>query len=85
MGVNNIRLKVAEIPSEESDGFQKLQRAPCLIEGEMRDFELAQQWFMTSAGRSDHNHMTLLDLSRSQVDGCIDDAVAKVCHVVRYM
>jgi len=40
---------------------------------------------MTSASGSNHYGMTLFDLSRGEVDGCIDNAVAKVRHIVRYV
>jgi hypothetical protein len=85
MGVNDVWLKVAEIPAKDDDGFYEWQRTTRLIEGEMADFELVQQWFMTTTGRSNHHPMTLLGLSDSEVDGHIDDAVAKVRYVVRYV
>jgi hypothetical protein len=85
MRVNNVWLKVAEIPAKDNDGFYERQRTTRLIEREMADFEPVQQWFMTSTGGGDHHHMTLLGLSDSEVDGHIDDAVAEVRHVVRYV
>jgi hypothetical protein len=85
MGVNNVWLKVAEIVAKGNEGSYELQRTTCLIEKEMPDFEPMQKWFIPSAGRSDRHHMTLLGLPGSQVNGDIDDAVAKVGHIVRYV
>jgi hypothetical protein len=85
MNVNNVWLKVAEITAKSNDSFHELQRTTCLVKREMLDLEAAQQRFMTSASGSDHHRMTLLDLSRSEVEGRIDDAVAEVRHVVRYV
>ena len=43
MGVNNVWLKLAEIPTKDNDGFYERQRTTRLIEREMADFELVQR------------------------------------------
>jgi hypothetical protein len=43
MGVNNVWLKVAQIPAKDEDGFHELPRTTCLVEREMPDHEPAEQ------------------------------------------
>ena len=83
--VDDIGLKSGNIPVEGWYGLQQVRRATALIERQVLDVEALEQRLMTSARRSDRYRMPLCNLRSGQVDGCIHDAVALVCHVVCYM